>query len=193
MKFTFDATEFAMIMTPSQWVLLLTVLGWTVREIRLIKPMKRLKLMDKMNRNLIKEMHPSGELLTQKQTNQMFMDAFSENGTGLKGMLSDGFGKKTRTGKSARTLLKELDGIAEELVKSVPGETVAGATIVIPNNVLANFLQHIEIDGFSGDVSPGPMPEYSSVSVPVTGPEQMQPLTNSIATWEAMRKDVNNN
>jgi len=192
MKFTLDTTEIGSLFAAEEWFLIIIAIGWIAREIFLRSHLKRLKMMDRMNKKLIMRLNPK-VLPTQKEANKLFNEAFlSVDGAGLSDLMADRAIAATKTEQEpisrAKDILRELMGSQCR----EPG-VVSGATVVIPNEQVRNFLAHIEIDGFSGEIEPGPMPDFTSVKVPCTGPDQMQPLTNSIATWEAMRKDAGNN
>lgn len=193
MKFTFDSTVLMNSMTPEHWVILVMAAVIIAREAWLFKPLKRLRLMDSMNMNMIKKIHPRGEMLDQTHVNKMFMDAFGPGGDGRMelGKPDPDIGSAA---ESAKKVLEKIIKLREVQEAATSGTEIAsGATVVIPDEQVSNFLAHIEIDGFSGSVKSGPMPSFSTITVPVTGPDKMQPLTNSIASWEKMRKDVENN
>jgi|SaaInlV_130m_DNA_3_1039695.scaffolds.fasta_scaffold32239_2 hypothetical protein len=189
MQFTLDTTELTGLVPIEQWFIFLLAVGWIVREIFLMSHLKRLRLMDQMNKRLMMKMHPRGSLLTQKEVNKLFL--FTESFGTLGGA---GISNLIAQTTSEQASIAEAKGILKQLMeaKHPDPETISGATIVIPDDQVGNFLAHIEVDGFSGQVLPGPMPNFSSVKVPVSEPGQMQPLTKSIATWEAMRKDASN-
>jgi hypothetical protein len=140
------------------------------------RDLKRLRLMDRMNERIINRIDPGA---SDRMSKQEMQDKLVRSLAAMEGEVRDVVDSK-------------MQALIRNAENNRPTNEQSGATVFLPPVCVSGFLSHIEIDGFKGDVVPGPGPGLMTVKVEIGDASRMPELAGSISRWDEMRKSSNN-